>query len=124
MQPAYTTTMMTHYTTKISFIKGQYMVVVDCWYDGERYMIDSAWWDTREEAEEWALGRIAHDKRGVAKEGLWEEEEASREEEEDGLRCPACNEVVWDVAFGYKLNKCWNCMLAFDGPWEEDDELS
>lgn len=28
--------------------------------------------------------------------------------------CPKCNGEVWDTAFGYKLNKCWDCMLAFD----------
>lgn len=30
------------------------------------------------------------------------------------VTCPQCNEEVWDTANGYKLNKCWNCMLAFD----------
>jgi len=30
------------------------------------------------------------------------------------LLCPDCNEPIWDFAFGSKLNKCWNCGLAFD----------
>lgn len=30
------------------------------------------------------------------------------------VRCPRCNHVVWDLAHGHKLNKCWTCMLAFD----------
>lgn len=28
--------------------------------------------------------------------------------------CPQCSTPVWDIANGPKLNKCWNCMLAFD----------
>ena len=35
--------------------------------------------------------------------------------------CPDCGEPVWDVAHGHKLNKCWGCGLAFDGPWTDDE---
>lgn len=37
----------------------------------------------------------------------------------DVLLCPKCGGHVWDVAKGHKLNKCWNCGLAFDSPEEE-----
>ena len=37
------------------------------------------------------------------------------------LHCPQCNAEVWDVAFASKLNKCWNCGLAFDSDSEEED---
>ncbi len=30
------------------------------------------------------------------------------------IYCPRCKEEIWDRASGSKLNKCWNCMLAFD----------
>lgn len=29
-------------------------------------------------------------------------------------QCPECKQEVWDIAKGSKLNKCWNCGLAFD----------
>ena len=29
------------------------------------------------------------------------------------IYCPECKESVWDVAKDNKLNKCWNCGLAF-----------
>ena len=35
-------------------------------------------------------------------------------DDEPELLCPRCKGPVWDVAKGHKLNKCWNCMLAFD----------
>ncbi len=35
------------------------------------------------------------------------------------IKCPNCNEIVWDLAAGSKLNKCWNCMTAFDTYDEE-----
>jgi hypothetical protein len=44
------------------------------------------------------------------------------------LRCPECDEPVWDGPFGSKLAKCWNSgghadggTLAFD-TMPEDDE--
>jgi hypothetical protein len=36
------------------------------------------------------------------------------------IKCPKCDEKIWDIAKGYKLNKCWNCMLAFDTINEEE----
>lgn len=30
------------------------------------------------------------------------------------IYCPKCQAEIWDYATGYKLNKCWNCFLAFD----------
>ncbi len=31
------------------------------------------------------------------------------------VACPACGEPVWDVAYGYKLAKCWNTAGHEDG---------
>lgn len=46
------------------------------------------------------------------------------EEKESALKCPKCNEDIWDVAgggmTGAKLNKCWNCGTAFDSPEMEE----
>ena len=34
---------------------------------------------------------------------------------EEQLRCPKCNEKVWDKAtVDQQLNKCWECGLRFD----------
>lgn len=30
------------------------------------------------------------------------------------MKCPKCKKPIWDFARGSKLNKCWNCGLAFD----------
>ena len=38
------------------------------------------------------------------------------------VRCPRCGEPIWDVAKNSKLNKCWNCMLAFDSMEDDDNE--
>lgn len=51
-------------------------------------------------------------------------EAAGVPESKRGLRCPQCNELIWDFAFASKLNKCWNCGLAFDSPEEDDTEES
>ena len=37
------------------------------------------------------------------------------------LVCPSCQEAIWDYAFASKLNKCWNCGLAFDSEEETDE---
>lgn len=39
--------------------------------------------------------------------------------EESSIKCPKCREDIWDYAKGHKLNKCWNCGLAFDSPEKE-----
>lgn len=41
---------------------------------------------------------------------------------DQGIKCPKCHEPIWDYAFGHKLNKCWECGLAFDGPFEDEWE--
>lgn len=38
------------------------------------------------------------------------------------LLCPKCGKEIWDLPYGYKLAKCWNCMLAFDTMKEEEDD--
>jgi len=30
------------------------------------------------------------------------------------IKCPKCDQPIWDRAEGNKLNKCWKCGLAFD----------
>jgi hypothetical protein len=37
------------------------------------------------------------------------------------MKCPNCNEPIWDFAFASKLNKCWNCMFAFDTTEEMEE---
>lgn len=27
--------------------------------------------------------------------------------------CPKCGDEIWDVARGYKMNKCWVCKTVF-----------
>ena len=40
------------------------------------------------------------------------------------IKCPRCNNPIWDIARGHKLNKCHKCNLAFDGPFNDDEPKS
>lgn len=37
-----------------------------------------------------------------------------KNETKPAIFCPQCDHEVWDTAKGSKLNKCWDCNLAFD----------
>lgn len=39
------------------------------------------------------------------------------------IKCPKCNDEIWDIAKNNKLHKCWNCMLAFDTPANSIDAI-
>lgn len=54
----------------------------------------------------WFRERVAYE--------LFCDNQAEKVQEKKTVQCPNCGQPVWDVAFGHKLNKCWNCHLAFD----------
>lgn len=49
----------------------------------------------------------------------WHPDDDEESDEEKKAKCPKCGEDIWDYAKGSKLNKCWNCMLAFDSEQDE-----
>lgn len=128
-------------TLSVKFTEDKTNVLASTWslYDGDKLILDASlndiWgaefakmsFDNQRWATSTSYGKeiiATYKKVGLSKlADLWDvSHKISKVAEEHKVTCPDCGSDIWDVAKGHKLNKCWNCGLAFDNESVSEDK--